>query len=102
MPAPAPTPAPPSPPGRCSQATRQPLFCINGTRCSDGEACVLDSERCDGYLDCSDHSEEENCTSVWCVLCHLRSPRQVQSTSLSPTVTVESNMQYLFLVAFEV
>lgn len=44
-------------------ATRGPLFCLNGTRCSDGEACVLDGERCDGFLDCSDHSDEDNCTS---------------------------------------
>ncbi|KAF0030311.1 hypothetical protein F2P81_017042 [Scophthalmus maximus] len=42
--------------------TRGPLFCTNGTRCSDGEACVLDGERCDGFLDCSDHSDEDNCT----------------------------------------
>ncbi|XP_069003442.1 sortilin-related receptor isoform X1 [Embiotoca jacksoni] len=42
--------------------TRGPLFCVNGTRCSDGEACVLDSERCDTFLDCSDHSDEDNCT----------------------------------------
>nr|XP_040048113.1 sortilin-related receptor [Gasterosteus aculeatus aculeatus] len=42
--------------------TRGPLFCGNGTRCSDGEACVLDGERCDGFLDCSDHSDEDNCT----------------------------------------
>ncbi|XP_013882871.1 sortilin-related receptor [Austrofundulus limnaeus] len=43
--------------------TREPLLCVNGTRCSDGEACVLDNERCDGFLDCSDHSDEDNCTS---------------------------------------
>ncbi|XP_061637060.1 sortilin-related receptor isoform X1 [Phyllopteryx taeniolatus] len=42
--------------------TRGPLFCVNGTRCLDGEACVLDEERCDGFLDCSDHSDEDNCT----------------------------------------
>uniref|UniRef100_A0A3Q3AY67 Sortilin-related receptor n=1 Tax=Kryptolebias marmoratus TaxID=37003 RepID=A0A3Q3AY67_KRYMA len=43
--------------------TREPLLCVNGTRCSDGEACVLDNERCDGFLDCSDHSDEDSCTS---------------------------------------
>uniref|UniRef100_A0A1A7WSZ5 Sortilin-related receptor n=1 Tax=Iconisemion striatum TaxID=60296 RepID=A0A1A7WSZ5_9TELE len=42
--------------------TQEPLVCFNGTRCSDGEACVLDHERCDGFLDCSDHSDEDNCT----------------------------------------
>ncbi|TNN01446.1 hypothetical protein fugu_010828 [Takifugu bimaculatus] len=45
--------------------TRGPLFCLNGTRCSDGEACLLDGERCDGFLDCSDHSDEDNCTRSW-------------------------------------
>ncbi|KAG5836889.1 hypothetical protein ANANG_G00233470 [Anguilla anguilla] len=27
------------------------------------EACVMDSERCDGFMDCSDHSDEDNCTA---------------------------------------
>uniref|UniRef100_A0A3Q3EAT1 Sortilin-related receptor n=1 Tax=Labrus bergylta TaxID=56723 RepID=A0A3Q3EAT1_9LABR len=44
--------------------TRGPLSCVNGTRCSDGEACVLDGERCDGFLDCSDHSDEDNFDSL--------------------------------------
>lgn len=35
---------------------------MNGTLCADMEACVMDSERCDGFMDCSDHSDEDNCT----------------------------------------
>lgn len=50
-------------------ATRGPLSCVNGTRCADGEACMLDSERCDGFLDCSDHSDEDNCTCMFPILC---------------------------------
>uniref|UniRef100_A0A8C5JAQ0 Sortilin-related receptor n=1 Tax=Junco hyemalis TaxID=40217 RepID=A0A8C5JAQ0_JUNHY len=38
------------------------LSCPNGFRCEDGEACILLPERCDGYLDCSDSSDERNCT----------------------------------------
>ncbi|KAJ8397179.1 hypothetical protein AAFF_G00440130 [Aldrovandia affinis] len=43
--------------------TRGPLSCVNGTMCADMEACVMNSERCDGFMDCSDHSDEDNCTA---------------------------------------
>lgn len=46
-------------------ATQGPLTCVNGTLCADGEACVMDSERCDGFIDCSDHSDEDNCSCEW-------------------------------------
>lgn len=43
-------------------ATQSSLSCPSGFRCEDGEACILLTERCDGYLDCSDSSDERNCT----------------------------------------
>lgn len=63
------------PPSHCLVATRGPLTCVNGTRCADGEACLLDGEKCDGFMDCSDHSDEDNCTSessVARLLSHLK------------------------------
>lgn len=50
-------------------ATPSSLSCPSGFRCEDGEACILLTERCDGYLDCSDSSDERNCTGKQ-RLCH--------------------------------
>ncbi|XP_057695606.1 sortilin-related receptor [Corythoichthys intestinalis] len=44
-------------------STHSQPSCVNGTRCADGEICVLNEEWCDGFLDCSDHSDEDNCTA---------------------------------------
>uniref|UniRef100_A0A8B9E5E2 Sortilin related receptor 1 n=1 Tax=Anser cygnoides TaxID=8845 RepID=A0A8B9E5E2_ANSCY len=50
----------PAPRGRCT--THSTLPCPHGYKCEDGEACLMVAERCDGYLDCSDGSDERNCT----------------------------------------
>jgi len=55
-PAPSPETVPPL------SATHGSLLCPNGYKCEDEEACIMATERCDGYLDCSDSSDERNCT----------------------------------------
>ncbi|KAG2470136.1 SORL protein, partial [Polypterus senegalus] len=49
-------------------ATHNTLVCANETMCADGEMCILPDEQCDGFLDCSDGSDEKNCTSGSIVL----------------------------------
>ncbi len=46
----------------CSTATAQP-HCPDGDfECNDG-GCINVTLRCDGSFDCTDHSDEINCTS---------------------------------------
>ena len=57
-------------------------------KCEDGEACIVLSERCDGFLDCSDESDERACSGE-CL--DLDPPRALCREPREPFLSLRGN-----------